>query len=222
MGVALRVVATATPAYYVDPLGDFADAENQELFYGGKIPDSAPVSLVASADIKTIAVFSGKDWRGETPASGGGELANSQKRLSWGWNAQSDKGSYFQLGRYGANGVFDLRPYNAAAPFHPPSYSDPNNRPNYFLARSAYAVWVRNGDLVLAYDYRPWNGDRYGVLADGATPTKTQTLLKGVTNFLFQESGDVFRLRLCVTASDWAAMGNNDDNATQFCRERSL
>ncbi|MDR0664201.1 MAG: type II secretion system GspH family protein [Helicobacteraceae bacterium] len=172
---------------------------------------------------KTVLIFAGGDWRGETPAGN----SASMKHLSWNWingGAGHTKSSYFQVTLDAASETdFTITPlYDAAggdsAAYHPPSYSGANNTPNYFLARSAYAVWVDNGELKMAYDFRPWNDEAYDDVE-----AKTEVLLGNVTKFLFQESGGVLRLRLCVQASDWAAMvGPGEVNEVQFCRERSV
>jgi prepilin-type N-terminal cleavage/methylation domain-containing protein len=165
----------------------------------------------------TVLVFAGRDWRGETPAGTG--LDVTMKHLSWGWEAGHSRKSYFRIAVSNEQNL-TAEPLDLPAgdyTDHPPSFSGANNTPNYYLVRSAYSLWVENGDLTLAYDFRPWLNERY----DGPGTSK-QILLRDVTSFLFQESGDVFRLRLCVKASDWAAMGNNDDNSTQFCRERTV
>jgi prepilin-type N-terminal cleavage/methylation domain-containing protein len=173
----------------------------------------------------TVLVFAGRDWRGETPAGTGTDVESSH--ISWGWGAPPDHSvkSYFQITLLDDQNFTaePIDPTVAAAGYadHPPSFSGANNTPNYYLVRSAYTLWTENGDLTLAYNFRPWLGDTYETLASG-DDTPKQILLRDVTSFLFQESGDVFRLRLCVKASDWVAMANNDDNATQFCRERSV
>jgi prepilin-type N-terminal cleavage/methylation domain-containing protein len=172
----------------------------------------------------TILVFTGRDWRGETPAGDHSTMLVGAKDKSWNWiptDANHTDASYFRIVSYGdANFTLESNtPPTLPADgyeFHPPSFSGANNMPNYFLARSAYAVWVENGNLTLAYNFRPWKDETYNAA------TSKQILLTDVTKFLFQESGGVLRLRLCVRASDWAAMESNDDNATQFCRERSV
>jgi prepilin-type N-terminal cleavage/methylation domain-containing protein len=188
-----------------------------------------PDPFGVTSDSQTVLVFAGRDWRGETPA---GTVDNvTMKHVSWGWGtaaAGHSRKSYFKIGLFPVGDPqrdqnFTVAPIDpsygtpiAGYPDHPPSFSGANNLPNYYLVRSAYSLWVENGDLTLAYNFRPWLNQQYDY-ADA----KKQILLRDVTSFLFQESGDVFRLRLCVKASDWVA-GANDDNATQFCRERTV
>ncbi|MDR2151778.1 MAG: type II secretion system GspH family protein [Helicobacteraceae bacterium] len=169
----------------------------------------------------TILVFTGRDWRGETPAGDHSTMMVGTTDKSWNWipgDANHTDASYFRIKPISETS-FRLDPNTLPASdadsnkFHPPSFSGANNMPNYFLARSAYAVWVERDNLMLAYNFRPWKGGRYD---DAATPK--QILLSDVSKFLFQESGGVLRLRLCVKASRWVS----DDNSTEFCRERSV
>ncbi|MDR1451813.1 MAG: type II secretion system GspH family protein [Helicobacteraceae bacterium] len=205
---------------FYSPLSNFEIAKQIEAELTGLVVGGNPFAL---PNPLTVLVFAGRDWRGETPTGYAAGVDATAKHLSWNWIPTSDvhsPRSYFQLTPDALNdGNFTIASFVAdpddLRQFHPPSYSGANNMPNYYLARSAYAVWVNNGALTLAYNFRPWNGETFN-----AAPS--QILLTDVTKFLFQESGDVLRLRLCVKASDWAAMGNNDDNATQFCRERTV
>ncbi|MGE4294850.1 MAG: type II secretion system protein [Campylobacterales bacterium] len=139
-----------------------------------------------------VLVFAGKDGRGSY---------TSDQNSSWGWHADDNLSSYFAVT---PNTETNLTLTNLA-PSNPTDFSE-----QYFLARSAYALWVDEGNLTLVYNYRPWLGE---TLADGtSTP-----LLENVTTFHFRESGGVLRLILCVSLPD-GVMGDT----VEYCRERSV
>lgn len=146
----------------------------------------------------TILIYAGSQLRGDY---------TGDQNESWGWNPADRNSSYFSLG-----GDYNDTDFNLTA------LQDDNDTvpasDQYYLARSAYAVWVNDGNLTLAYDYRPWRGQSY-------TTATQSVLLENVTLFQFQETSGALRLVLCVKASD-AVAGNNDDNSTQFCRERTV
>jgi prepilin-type N-terminal cleavage/methylation domain-containing protein len=224
--------AGAAPAggwdLFTSPLSNFGIAEDIEETLTGAAADPFGY-MTAAANPYTILVFAGKDWRGDTPAGDvSGGYSRGFKYKSWKWlpaDTTHNAYSYFKIAPSASNDgnitITPLTPTGLEA-YHPPSYSDPNNIGSYYLVRSAYAVWVEDGNLMMAYNFRPWLGDTYTTLNGGGGATQQAILLTDVTRFRFQESGDVLRLVLCVKASEWAAMGPNDDNSTQFCRERTV
>ncbi|GHS87283.1 hypothetical protein FACS189487_03140 [Campylobacterota bacterium] len=177
-------------------------------------------------DLTSVAVFAGDDARGDYY---GGQTAN------WGWyNAPGatptvEVNNYFQVIPSIANFTrFALSTIVGTDADIPSSFFRDDELVGYYFTRSAYALWIdENSSLRLTYNYRPWQGDYF----DNTSPTKinafgstkpggsSQVLLKNVTSFLFNETGGVMRLILCVKAGDNVA-GMNDNNETQFCRER--
>jgi len=85
----------------------------------------------------------------------------------------------------------------------------------YKLAWSAYAIAPedRDGDglhdLVLYYNYQPWNGESY---MDATT--SRSTLMHNVTVFKFSETGGVIRFKLC------AAENIGQDFNVTTCKEK--
>ena len=88
------------------------------------------------------------------------------------------------------------------------SASSKQLREHYKLAWSAYAICPTgdgdNGerfDLVLYYNYQPWEGER---LAGGsrcdynATGLNRSVLVRDITVFKFAESGDAIRIKICA------------------------
>ena len=86
----------------------------------------------------------------------------------------------------------------------------------YQLVWSAYAivpVKQPNGlyDLVLHYNYQPWENEKYN---DAATPTSI--LIKNVSVFKFTQSGGVIQLKLCATENIGA------DFNISSCKEKAI
>ena len=84
------------------------------------------------------------------------------------------------------------------------------------MSWTAYAVsiedWEGDGDndLVLYYDYQPWEGETY----NNATG---ELLLENVDTFKFQGVGDMIKLQVCVT--DGNILG---DGGYSLCKEKAI
>lgn len=146
--------------------------------------------------------FAGEDFRGA-------------KHDEWGWGGGADKTAYAKLEVNSTNegNLTDLKGDSIVA-----------TSPLYFVPQSAYALYVEDGNLTLAYEYFPWNENFPNRFADA----KKQVLLTDVSTFNFREYRGVLRIILCVKGSDDIAGKNratNDDNSTyevEFCRERAI
>jgi len=102
------------------------------------------------------------------------------------------------------------------------------SRPNkyivehYKLAATAYALCPKdNGDgtfdLILFYDYQPWEGERLTQNSCGDTTIPHATLATDLTVFKFAEAGNVFRFKICTREK----LGEGDHNITS-CKERAV
>jgi len=92
---------------------------------------------------------------------------------------------------------------------------------HYKLAASAFALCPKdngNGtfDLILYYDYQPWEGERLSGTACNYGTIKHATLITNVTVFKFAEAGNTFRFKLCAQEN----LGE-DCNITS-CKERAI
>jgi len=75
----------------------------------------------------------------------------------------------------------------------------------YQLAWTAYAVGISDwnatgnetGNLMLYYDYQPWNGDTYLTKADGNT-TKSALLMENVSTFRYNAVGSIIKIQVCT------------------------
>jgi prepilin-type N-terminal cleavage/methylation domain-containing protein len=81
---------------------------------------------------------------------------------------------------------------------------------HYYLARTAQAVWVEDGDLMLAYDYRPWREEDY---LDG----KRSKVASDISAFNFRARGGIVQLVLCRRVD---AFGEAESEQAEFCKER--
>jgi type II secretory pathway pseudopilin PulG len=160
-------------------------------------------------------VYAGTDTRGD--------FVDVNRSNGWGWRQPivgapadnpNDRANYFDIvSRTGATQMqIRNQTGTTVVPF---SVSATDNIVTYYLVRSAYAIFTRedgeNRQLVLAYNYRPWEfGSHYA-------NAPQQVLMDNVTNFLFREEGNVLRIILCAKASD-EGLGSD----TEFCRERVL
>ncbi len=89
---------------------------------------------------------------------------------------------------------------------------------HYKLSWTAYAirpVEKANGlfDLVLYYNYQPWNGNS---LSDGWANISHSTILTDVSVFKFAESGNTFRFKICAQVN----IGEKDNITT--CKEKAI
>ena len=65
----------------------------------------------------------------------------------------------------------------------------------YKLSWTAYAVEIQtNGDLLLYYDYQPWNGEVY---ADG----KSSLIMQNVDTFKFVAIGSLVKIQVCTNTT---------------------
>jgi len=93
---------------------------------------------------------------------------------------------------------------------------------HYKLAASAYALCPKdNGDgtfdLILFYDYQPWEGERLTQTDCGDTNISHATLATDLTVFKFAEAGNTFRFKICTREK----LGEGDHNITS-CKERAI
>ncbi len=61
----------------------------------------------------------------------------------------------------------------------------------YKLAWTAYGLELNNRDLILHYDYQPWNGG-------SALQSAQQVLAQNVDTFKVQAVGDIIKVQLCI------------------------
>lgn len=92
---------------------------------------------------------------------------------------------------------------------------------HYKLAWSAYSICPkpRGGDhydLILYYNYQPWEGERLDGQNCNSNTGEHATLITNVTVFKFAESGDTFRFKLCAQESI-----GGDTNVT-ICKEKAI
>jgi len=96
---------------------------------------------------------------------------------------------------------------------------------HYKLAATAYALCPKdNGDgtfdLILFYDYQPWEGERLSQTNCGdvnSTNISHATLVTDLTVFKFAEAGNTFRFKICTREK----LGEGDHNITS-CKERAV
>ncbi len=86
----------------------------------------------------------------------------------------------------------------------------------YKLAWTAYAIEHNaNGDLILHYDYQPWNGDS---IANG--DSRTSIIMEDVSTFQFTAIGEIIKIQVC-TKSD-IIDGDNDAGGYSLCKEKTI
>ncbi|DAB28246.1 MAG: protein containing prepilin-type N- cleavage/methylation domain protein [Sulfurimonas sp. RIFOXYD12_FULL_33_39] len=129
--------------------------------------------------------------------------------LSDGGSSISDAAIYFvgsdsDINNYGWNGVAladhntsVMHPINAGAVDEFISgiggvdFSGVDIYEYYQLAWSAYAVELANGNLILYYDYQPWNGESY-------TNGKSTVIMEDVSTFQFIGIGSIVKIQICT------------------------
>lgn len=79
----------------------------------------------------------------------------------------------------------------------------------YKLAWSAYALVPSGNELILYYDYQPWNGDSY---TDGSS----SVIVDKFVSFRFKGDGDTVRFKLCIEEEI-----ASDANVT-ICKEKAV
>ncbi len=92
---------------------------------------------------------------------------------------------------------------------------------HYKLAWSAYSLCPKNRgnghyDLVLFYNYQPWEGERLNGTDCSSTTGEHATLITNITVFKFAESGNTFRFKLCTQENI-----GSDYNIT-VCKEKAI
>ncbi|MEA3370760.1 MAG: type II secretion system protein [Campylobacterota bacterium] len=85
----------------------------------------------------------------------------------------------------------------------------------YKLAWTAYAIEHNGDDLILHYDYQPWNGDS---IANG--DSKTAIIMEDVNTFQFTAIGEIIKIQVC-TQSD-IIDGDNDGTGYSLCKEKTI
>lgn len=92
---------------------------------------------------------------------------------------------------------------------------------HYKLAWSAYSICPKSRDsnhydLVLFYNYQPWEGERLNGTDCNSTVGEHATLVTNITVFKFAESGSTFRFKLCTQENI-----GGDYNIT-VCKEKAI
>ena len=97
------------------------------------------------------------------------------------------------------------------------NFTDSDIYEYYKLAWSAYAIshedWDADGDsddLVLYYDYQPWNGDSYNDIN-----TKKSLIMKNVDTFRFKAIGSIIKVQVCVKS-------NLTNEEYSICKEKTV
>jgi len=169
----------------------------------------------------------------ESPATNTGAIDALISTLSYGDTGVNDAALYF-IGSnsdittgYGWNGALAdqtgaMHPINTtgvATQFAPPTAGDFTGidiYEYYKLAWTAYAIeHDANGDLILHYDYQPWNGDSIA-----AGDSKTAIIMEDVSTFQFMAIGSIIKIQVC-TQSD-IVDGDNDAGGYSLCKEKTI
>ncbi len=93
---------------------------------------------------------------------------------------------------------------------------------HYKLAWTAYSICPKDRgdgihyDLVLFYNYQPWEGEYLNGTDCSSTVGESATLITNVTVFKFAESGNTFRFKLCAQENI-----GGDFNIT-VCKEKAI
>jgi prepilin-type N-terminal cleavage/methylation domain-containing protein len=97
------------------------------------------------------------------------------------------------------------------------TFANVNVFEQYKLAWTAYALSIEDADsdgdddLVLYYDYQPWEGESY-------TDGDSQIVMTNVDTFSFQGVGDMIKLQLCINI----AMDVKNDGGYVLCKEKAV
>ena len=85
----------------------------------------------------------------------------------------------------------------------------------YQLAWTAYAVEhnATTGDLVLYYNYQPWEGETYK--ADG----NSTIIMQNVSTFRFKAVGSVVKIQVCVKSD---IIDGSSDGGYSLCKEKTV
>lgn len=137
---------------------------------------------------------------------------NSDIRTDYGWDGpaegnQSTAAAHPIMGDPAGANIAQLHDATAA----PSTFTGTDIYENYKLAWTAYALSLEDfdgdggTDLVLYYDYQPWNGVARPLVTD---VNRRQLLLKNVNTFKFQAIGEALKVQLCVDEQD--ALGRGD------------
>lgn len=132
--------------------------------------------------------------------------ANSDAQTDYGWNgtAQTDQNSTAAHRIQAVAGLPTQLGRNAATT----TFADTDIYENYKLSWTAYALRLEDFDgdgnvneLVLYYDYQPWEGE---TLAGQGTP---MLFLEDVDTFKFSAVGDMIKVQICVNDNNKAGKG---------------
>lgn len=114
--------------------------------------------------------------------------------------ADSDINQYGWSGAAFANQSNVMHPVSSAAndSFTPTvgSFAGEDVYEYYQLAWTAYAVRLVGTDLILYYDYQPWEGERYN-----SASASQALLMQNVDTFRFKSVGSVVKIQVCVNSS---------------------
>jgi prepilin-type N-terminal cleavage/methylation domain-containing protein len=89
----------------------------------------------------------------------------------------------------------------------------------YKLAWTAYAVVYEpgnnfDGNLILYYDYQPWNGEKY-------TDGKSALIMQHVSAFRKRQSFGVMKIQVC-TKSEYVKQVDTDEEQYAVCQEKTI
>ncbi|PHR55359.1 MAG: protein containing prepilin-type N- cleavage/methylation domain protein [Arcobacter sp.] len=150
-----------------------------------------------------------------------GENSNTLTDYGWDENAelfQSTTAAH-RINSLGGGLVTQLA--DATLPLPLSTFAGTDIYENYKLAWTAYAVSLEDGDgdgvnddLVLYYDYQPWEGEAY----DDANSSSV-LLLQNVDTFTFQAIGETIKIQICVSDNDALGAG---DGGYAVCQETAI
>jgi len=161
--------------------------------------------------------------------------ANSNVQAGFGWNGAAEVNQTTARAHSiaGAGGLLVTRLQDGTP--GPSSFTGTDIYENYKLAWTAYSISLEDfnnlgevypighplagnviQDLVLYYDYQPWNG----VVAPVAIPNpRRQLLLKNVDTFKFQAVGETIKIEICVNEQD---ILGTQDGGYAVCEEIAI
>lgn len=108
-----------------------------------------------------------------------------------------------------------------------PSFASKRASEHYHIAYSAYAIIPKYNsdgqnsdfDLILAYDYRPWLGERYS-----DPQTKRALLARNVSSFHFGIDNEMVLLKICVreSANDKFSLAKSTNFDPVVCKTKAI
>ena len=140
--------------------------------------------------------------------------SNSDVTIDYGWDANITNQS-------GAMHPINLTGTTAITQFAPAvgTFVGVDVYEYYKLAWTAYAIVNRDADgdgdddLMLYYDYQPWNGD---TLADA----RQSMIMEDVNTFQFTAIGSIIKIQVCAHSK--IIDGDNDAGGYSLCKEKTI